>query len=748
MSQQQQMVVVLGADISDFKQAMGQVQGSMRKTADTVKGAMEGAEGNVKDSANGIKGALKGIGVAMASAFALDKIKDFGVGLVEASGELQAMNAQFEQVFGKMDKEAQKTIDNLGKNFGMIPSRIKPSMTQMTSMFMGLGLDTKEAMKTAESAVTLVADAAAFYDKSFEDANSALNSFIKGNYEGGESIGLFASETQLASWASKNLGLNWKQLDEAGKQVARLKYAEAMQKASGATGQASREADGLQNVLGNLKQSWTDFNAVLGQPLLELVIPIMKNMASVMSTATTKIQEFYDSIKTDEGILAGLKAKMVDLFSVENLVSNLSTLIPQFLQKGQEMVQGLIQGIATNAPLIASTIVEFIQMYVENLATFYPMVMEAGVNLLLALVEGIVTNLPILIESILTVLQSIIDSIIELLPLFVEGAIMLIQGLAEGIISALPTIIETAVQLVMTILNAIVDSLPMIIEAGINLLNALIDGVMTALPQLVPVAVELISTVLKGLLDNLPKIIMAGVELLTSLIKGIVDQLPMLIKTAINLIMEIVRVLTENLPQILNAGIEILFALIDGLIDTIPTLVASIPKIVTAIFEAFASVNWGEIGKNIIDGIASGISNFAGNLIEKGKEVAEKALGGIKSFLGIHSPSRVFRDEVGRWIPEGIAVGVERKSAVAVDAIEDVGDSMLSSSMKLKLTDMMAPVPQMSLPDNDRGSYSINNNFTIQATVREEADIHKIAREIAKEQEKANRFGGRVQYGY
>jgi hypothetical protein len=139
---------------------------------------------------------FKRLGGVIAGVFAIDKLKDLGVSAVEAAANAQAMSAQFSQVFGDISNDAQDTIDGLGKDFGMVPNRIKPAMTQMTSMFKGLGMDTKTAMGTAKDSVTLVADAAAFYDKSFEDANAALNSFIKGNYEGGESIGLFANETQ------------------------------------------------------------------------------------------------------------------------------------------------------------------------------------------------------------------------------------------------------------------------------------------------------------------------------------------------------------------------------------------------------------------------------------------------------------------------------------------------------------------------------------------------------------------------
>lgn len=171
---------VFSADVSGFKDSIKDVKKSLGDVGDEVTGT----ESKTKKGLGGIKSAFGGLAGIVAGAFALDKIKDFGISMIEAGAESQAMTAQFEQVFGSMQTDAQQAVNGLGKEFGMVGNRIKPALTQMTSMFKGLGMDTEQAMSTATGAVTLVADAAAFYDKSFEDANASLNSFIKGNYEG------------------------------------------------------------------------------------------------------------------------------------------------------------------------------------------------------------------------------------------------------------------------------------------------------------------------------------------------------------------------------------------------------------------------------------------------------------------------------------------------------------------------------------------------------------------------------------
>lgn len=271
---------------------------------DTSQGekAIDGMAGKAQSTSEKIGGFFKKAAGVIGAAFVGTKVVGFAKMSIEAAASAKAIQAQFEQVFGDVGTDAQEQIEGMAKTFGMLPNRIKPSFTSATSMFKGLGLSTEEAMGQAEKAVTMAADAAAFYDMSYENANGALNSFIKGNYEGGEAIGLFANETQLASWAAETLGVDWKTLDEAGKQVARLEFAKAMQEAAGATGQASRESDGYENQLGNLKQAWQDFAALVGAPILDVAVQGLQTVTEWIQIAGDKVQEFqtwFSNLKTE-----------------------------------------------------------------------------------------------------------------------------------------------------------------------------------------------------------------------------------------------------------------------------------------------------------------------------------------------------------------------------------------------------------------------------------------------------------------
>lgn len=314
------------------------------KAIDETVGKAEGASGKIANTFKKMVGILGGL-------FAGKAIFDFGKSTVEAAASAKAMKAQFESVFGELVPKATEIVNKMSKAMGILPERLNPMFTSLSSKYKGLGASTEEAMDLAARGTTLAADAAAFYDKSLEDTSSALNSFINGNYEGGEAIGLFANETQLASWASDNLGVKWKDLDEKGKQVIRLQFAEAMQKAAGATGQASREADGYENVIGNLKAAWEKFKAVVGGPILEPVVNGLMGAVEWMQKAGDWVSQLYGKLESN-GAITSFKSAFDNIKStIDIVVSGISDFVSNLLgidddTSSLDTVSGAIEEIA------------------------------------------------------------------------------------------------------------------------------------------------------------------------------------------------------------------------------------------------------------------------------------------------------------------------------------------------------------------------------------------------------------------
>lgn len=261
---------------------------SANEAIDETTDKAENASESMSDS-------FKKIGGAVVAYLSVDKIIDFGASITNAAAEVSAEASAFEQIMGDYSDEASEKVGKIADATGMVEGRITPYMTSMTAKFKGLGYDVTDATDLASRGLNLAADASAFWDKSLDDSMSALNSFINGSYEGGEAIGVFANDTQLASYAVKS-GLiddakEWANLEESIKQATRLEYAEDMMKASGATGQAAKEADQYANVQANLTEKWRQFKAQIGEPLLQnVVLPAMTKLSGLVDKLSTGFQ--------------------------------------------------------------------------------------------------------------------------------------------------------------------------------------------------------------------------------------------------------------------------------------------------------------------------------------------------------------------------------------------------------------------------------------------------------------------------
>lgn len=236
----------------------------------------------------------------------------------------------------------------------------------------------------------------------------------------------------------------------------------------------------------------------------------------------------------------------------------------------------------------------------------------------------------------------------------------LITNFCNGIVSALPNLTAQGGQILNNLLLAITANLPAIIQGGISVVSSLISGIAQQLPTLIPTAINLILTLASSLISNIDQIIGAGIDLLVGLAQGLVNALPQLINKAPTIIGQLASAIIRNLPKILQAGIKILLMLATGLIQSVPQLISKIPSIISQIKNAFTSINWGEVGSNIIKGIANGLKSAGGAIVEAAKSAAKGALNAAKDFLDIHSPSRVFRDQVGKMMALGMGIGFDK----------------------------------------------------------------------------------------
>lgn len=303
--------------------------------------------------------------------------------------------------------------------------------------------------------------------------------------------------------------------------------------------------------------------------------------------------------------------------------------------------------------------------------------------------ENIMPRVKIIIDGIIALIPQLTEKIIEHLPEIMNAGSEIITQLIDSIATFAPDIGYTAFYILDELVSGILNNLDVILQMGIDLLTELINGISQTLPDLIPIAVESLTTLVTTLLDNIDMIIDSGIELILALADGLIEALPKLIDKIPVIIDKLITAITNNLPKIIEMGIKLTIKLAEGLIKAIPQLVSKIPEIINSIVRGFANYfsNMKEVGKNIVSGVWEGIKNAKDWLLGKVKKWCGNVLDGIKSFFGIHSPSKVFKDEVGTNLALGLGEGfsdtmdtVSKNMATSIPTEFDI-DSTINSNM-------------------------------------------------------------------
>lgn len=265
------------------------------KGQDDVKSELKDVSSTASKSEGMMSKAFKKIGTAVAAAFAVDKIVSFGKACVESAATVKAMNSQFEQTFTQkgidLTDEAADAIKRVADESNILDTRLQGVGTSIYAFAKTTGMDSTIALDMMERALKVTADSAAYYDRSLEDTAESLKSFLKGNFENDAALGLSCTEFTRNAKAVEVCGKEFKDLSEAQKQLVLLEMVEDANDLSGAMGQASREGSGWENVVGNMKEAWNQFKAVVGTPVMEKLIPVIETMTDKMSTLTEKMKD-------------------------------------------------------------------------------------------------------------------------------------------------------------------------------------------------------------------------------------------------------------------------------------------------------------------------------------------------------------------------------------------------------------------------------------------------------------------------
>lgn len=590
-----------------------------------------------------VKASAAAVGAASAGVAAL------GTACINAYADYEQLVGGVETLFKDSADTIQTYADNAYKTAGLSANEYMETVTSFSaSLLQSLDGDTEKAAAAADLAITDMADNANKMGTAMESIQNAYQGFAKQNYTMLDNLKLGYGGTKeemqrLLADAEKLSGVKY----DLSSYADIVEAIHVIQTEMGITGTTAKEASTtIQGSVASMKAAW----------------------ANLMVGMADDTQDF-------------------DLL-LSNFIESIGTVADNLLPRIGIVIEGMGKLVAGLAPEIASALPTLTNELLPNLV-------ELGVQSISALVQGIQENG---------------DSL-------AAGALSIVGTLAEGIAELLPMVADTAASLAVS----------------------LADGLTESLPNIIPVAIETISTLVENLTENANTVIEAGIQIILALGEGLIAALPQLIETVPQIVINIANVINDNAPKLVDTALYLITRLAVGLVQAIPTLVVNIPKIIEAIVAAFMAFQWLNLGKQLIDGVANGVkkagesmataaknafskfkskitgSEVATELKNIGKYIIDGIVGGIKNSLSkianiagkikdtllsklkglfkIASPSKLMKEEVGAYIGEGIAVGIEESGQMAVDAAEDVADKIADTltqkrdSLQSKLAD-------------------------------------------------------------
>lgn len=615
-----------------------------------------------ENSENKMSSAFKKIGTAIITFLAVDKIKEFGLACINASADANAASSQFSQVFGKVEKTASKNLNKIAKDTGIVTNRMKGSYTQIAAFAKTTGMETKDALGLADRAMVAVADSAAFYDRTLEDTTESLQSFLKGNFENDAALGLSCTETTRNAAANKLYGKTFQELSESQKQLTLLQMVEDANKASGALGQAARESNTWTNQVGNLKQAWTDLCANLGAPILDTATTLVGKVATKVSELTEKFKNGKNPV---EALIEKIKsfknwcADMGDYISItfKPALDDLKTAFTKIKDAVQPIIEKFTDYV--NSGELAKDATELLKDSIKKVEEAVKFVVEK-----LTTFSDWCSEHTTLIETLVIIIGSFAAAFA-----LVTGAVTL-WNTVSAIATTVTTGFGAAIAFLTSPVTLVILAIGTLIAVGVLLYKNWDE-----IKEIAISAFGKVKETVKGAIDTVKKKIQSVIdfvkndwkELLTLLVNPFAGAFALLYKHN-----DKFREAIDNLKEKVVGAFDKIKNTLGGLVDTAKT---KIETFATNLIDGIKDLpdKFKEKGKDIVKGLWNGINNMKDWVVNKIKGFGDDVLGGIKDFFGIHSPSTVMRDQVGKYLAEGVAVGFNEEDDAVV---KKIGTSM------------------------------------------------------------------------
>lgn len=360
---------------------------------------------------------------------------------------------------------------------------------------------------------------------------------------------------------------------------------------------------------------------------------------------------------------------------------------------------------------------------------------QLGVSFMDNLAKGITNGTQQFISKGLSALTNFTANLRSNAGKLVDSGLHLMLNLAKGIANAMPDIIKNVPEIVINIAGVINDNAPKILVAGVKLIAILIKGLIQSIPTLIASIPKIIMAIVSVFAAydwlSLGKSLIVGIKngimgaksnavnaiknVYSSLVNGIKNLPSKLKEIGTNGVKNVGSGITGKLSTVKTAARKIITYAVNGIKGLPSSLATKAKNAVVKMKDKFTKVDWLSVGKNIVKGIAKGIGDFARILVDKMTSLARKAFDSVTSFFGIHSPSRLMRDKVGKMLPAGISVGLERAFPDTIKTFMNQSKELASVPFKTPeiATGKIIPAKASAVIAQKQSDTNSNNNDVI-----------------------------------
>lgn len=630
--------------------------------------------------------------------------------------------ASLEQNIGGVETlfkdSSQSVVDNAKKAYktaGLSANAYMETVTSFSaSLLQSLGGDTKKAADYADRALIDMSDNANKMGTSMELIQNAYQGFAKQNYTmldnlklgyGGtkEEMQRLVQDASKMTDVQKELGVS---VDGSSLSFGNIVNAiSVMQKHMGIAGTTSKEAsETISGSISSMKGAFDNFLNGTGSPkeLAETMVTAGKNVIRGLSEIVPRLLETLPEVKQL------VQENIVQAFSEDN--------VKQMVESGKNIIMSLISGVTGSLPNILPVALNLIQFTANAIVSNVPILAQKGYEILDNIISGFVSATPTALPKVLDFIQGVGGKIAEAAPTLIEKGFDLLGKLVEGIVQATPILIAKVPTIISTFANVINDNFPTILAKGVGLLWELIKGIISAIPDLIANAPKIVRAIVDVIMAF--NWLSLGENIITFFKNGISSMVGA-VKNAGKSVYDAIKNAITNLPSTLSnlgrSAIHSLSSTVSGLASSAKTAAL---KVASAIESAILKLpgKMLSIGKDIVSGLWNGISNMTGWITDKVMGFANSVLGGIKKALGIHSPSRVMRDQVGKMMALGMGIGFEK----------NIPDADMQKGLETTIGKLQAEADNIfsagTAPTTSQIVKSVTNNYTGETTNYEKVE--------------------------